>query len=96
MKGTLDQRKAELYGVCALSNLSIWPWTMVVMMPTNKKLLRKYDEAGKVSNNGEITEVGQAKGESTKELIDWWSTMNFVRGCMPLVGAVLGVWVTVS
>ncbi|KAL9125952.1 MAG: hypothetical protein Q9217_004912 [Psora testacea] len=96
MKGTLDQHKAELYGICALSSIMIWPWTMVGMMPTNKKLFRKNDEAAAVSGNEDITEVGLPKGESAKELIDRWSTLNLVRGFMPLVGAVLGVWATVS
>ena len=96
MKGTLNQHKAELYGLCALSNLMIMPWTIIVMMPTNKKLFKKYDEAATVTGSEEITEVGLPRGESAKELIDWWSTMNVARGFMPLVGAVLGVWATIN
>ena len=96
MKGTLDQHKAELYGLCVLSDLMIWPWTILVMMSTNKKLFRKHDEAMAVQGSEEVTEVGLPKGESAKELVDWWSTLNVVRGCFPLVAAALGVWATVS
>ena len=42
------------------------------------------------------TEVGLAKGESAKELIDWWATLNVGRGLFPLVGAVLGLWATLN
>ena len=96
MKGTLNQHKAELYGLCALLDLMIWPWTIIVMMPTNKKLFRKHEEAMAVQENEEITEVGLPKGQSSKELVDWWGTMNVVRACFPLGAAALGVWATVS
>ena len=65
------------------------------MMPTNKKLFKRFDES-KVLGEDEIKpEVGMPSGESTKELILKWSNMNIIRGFMPLVGAVLGVWVSV-
>ncbi|KAL9101876.1 MAG: hypothetical protein Q9163_002921 [Psora crenata] len=96
MKGTLNHHKAELYGLCALSNMFIWPWTMIVMMPTNKKLFQKNYEATAISGSGEIAETGLEKGESSKELINWWATMSIVRGVVPLVGAVLGLWITIN
>lgn len=96
MQGTLNQHKAELYGVCVASNLLIWPWTIFVMMPTNKKLFQKVEDAKAMGDGEAATEVGLPKGESAKELIQWWSTMNIARGFMPLVGAILGLWVTIS
>lgn len=42
------------------------------------------------------TEVGLAKGESTKELVDRWGILNLGRGLFPLVGAVLGLWATLA
>lgn len=95
MKGTLNQHKAEIYGLCALSNLMIWPWTIFVMMSTNKKLFAKHKEALKVEGTEEVSEVGLPKGESSKQLIQKWSNLNVVRGCFPLVAAVLGTWVTI-
>lgn len=88
-QGTLRQTAAEVYGVCIAANLAIWPWTIFVMMPTNNKLFTRFDQ------DEARMEVAPAEGESTEELIQWWSRMNVVRGCMPLVAAVLGVWVSV-
>ena len=94
-QGTLKQTAAEIYGACIAANLAIWPWTIFVMMPTNKKLFAKFDESKSMGENEAKTEVGMPRGESTKELIEWWSMMNIVRGLIPLVSSVLGVWVSV-
>ena len=94
-QGTLRQSAAEIYGVCIAANLAIWPWTIFVMMPTIKKLFQRFDDSKSLGDNEIKTEVGMPKGESTKELIHWWSTMNVVRACMPLVAAILGAWVSV-
>ena len=96
MKGTLDQHKAELYGICVVSSSMIWPWTIIVMMPTIKKLFKKYDEAKAIQGTEEVKEVGLPKGETSKELIDWWSTLNVVRAGFLLFAAGLGTWATVS
>lgn len=95
MKGTLNQHKAEVYGICALSNLMIWPWTILVLMPTNQKLFGKHEEALKIKATEEVSEEGLPKGETSKELIQKWSTLNIVRGCFPLVAAAMGTWVTI-
>ena len=95
MKGTLDQHKAELYGICVASNLMIWPWTMIVMMPTIKKLFRRFDELEGLSETEEVIDA-YPKGESSKELIDWWSTLNVVRAGFLLFAAGLGAWATVD
>ena len=96
MKGTLNQHKAEMYGLCWLANAAIWPWTMVVMMPTNKKLFKKHDEIKGAEGSAEITESGVAEGQSAGELIKSWSNMNIVRGCFPLVAAALGAWASLG
>lgn len=94
-QGTLKQGAAEIYGVCIAANLAIWPWTIFVMMPTNHKLFARFEESKSTGQDDAKTEAEMPKGESTKELIQWWSMMNVIRGCMPLVAAVLGVWVSV-
>lgn len=76
--------------------LAIWPWTVFVMWPTNEKLFRKHAEMKNLSVEEKATEVGLPKGESSKELIDKWGTLNFVRGAFPLLGAVLGTWATLA
>ena len=93
-QGTLKQREAELYGVAIAANLLIWPWTLLVMMPTNKKLFKKYAESQTVKGTEQIAEVGLPKGESSKELVEKWGNLNYIRGCMPLVGALLGAYIS--
>ena len=92
--GTLNHPKAEMYGLSALMTFGIWPYTIFGMMPTNRKLFEKHDEMKGLDAGEKATEVGLAKGESTKELVDWWGMLNLGRGMFPLVGAVLGLWAT--
>lgn len=85
-----------MYALSAICTLGIWPYTIFGMMPTNRKLFKKYDEMKGLSVNEKATEVGLAKGESTKELVNWWGTLNVGRGLLPLVGAVMGLWATLN
>lgn len=94
--GTLNHLKAEIYGLSALSTFGIWPYTIFGMMPTNRKLFKKHDEMKGLDIGEKATEVGLAKGESAKELVDRWGMLNLGRGLFPLVGAVLGLWATLS
>ena len=94
--GTLNHFKAEMYALSAVSVLSIWPWTLLVMWPTNVKLFKKYEDMKNLSIEEKATETGLARGESTKELMDYWGLLNLGRGLLPLVGAVLGTWSTLT
>ena len=94
--GTLNHPKAEMYGLSALATLAIFPYTWFVMMGTNKKLFRKLDEMKGLDVSEKATEVGLAKGESAKELVDRWGILNVGRGAFPLVGAVLGLWASLD
>lgn len=94
--GGLNHPKAEMYALSGLLALAIWPWTVFVMWPTNEKLFRKHAEMKNLSVEEKATEVGLPKGESSKELVDKWGTLNLVRGAFPLVGAVLGTWATLA
>lgn len=94
--GTLNHYKAEFYALSAALVLGIWPWTLLVMWPTNEKLFKKYEEMKNLSVQEKATEVGLVNGESTKELVDRWGMLNIGRGLLPLVGAVLGTWATLS
>ena len=94
--GGLNHPKAEMYGLAALMPFAIMPYTMLVMMGTNQKLFEKYNEMKGMDVGEKATEVGLAEGESTKELLDRWGVMNVGRGIFPLVGAVLGLWTTLT
>lgn len=85
-----------MYGLSALATFGIWPYTIFVLMPTNRKLFKKHDEMKGLEVGKKATEVGLANGESAKELVDRWGVLNVVRGVFPLVGAVLGLWVTLA
>ena len=94
--GTLNHPKAEMYGLSALATLGIWPYTIFGMMGTNQKLLKKHDDMKGLAVGEKVTEVGLAKGESAKELLDRWGMLNLGRAVFPLVGAVLGLWATLA
>ena len=94
--GTLNHPKAEMYALSALFTLAIMPYTVIGMLPTNKKLKKKLEEMKGLDIGEKATEIGLAKGESAKELLDWWATLNFGRGIFPLVGALLGMWTTLQ
>lgn len=94
--GGLNHPKAEIYALSALATMCIWPYTILGMMPTNKKLFKKYADLKGLSVEEKVTELGLAKGESTKELVDRWGMLNLGRGMFPLVGAILALWATLS
>ena len=85
-----------MYAVSAICTFGIWPYTIFGMMPTNKKLFKKYDDMKGLGITEKATEVGLAKGESTKELVQRWGMLNIGRGMFPLVGAILGLWSTLN
>lgn len=95
--GGLNQHKAEMYALSAICTFGIWPYTIFSMMPINDKLFKKYDEFKEMNVTSEkAKEVGLAKGETTQELVQAWGNNNIGRVVFPTVGAVLGMWVTLS
>ena len=85
-----------MYALSAVLVVAIVPYTAIGMKPTNKKLKKKLEEMKGLDISEKATEIGLAKGESAKELLDWWATLNLGRGVFPLVGAVLGMWTTLQ
>ena len=73
-----------MYGLSALFTLGIWPYTILGMMPTNKKLFQKVVDSKGVRPTDFPMEVGVPKGETSKELIDHWGILNLGRGMLPL------------
>ena len=90
---TLNQTKGELYGLAAISTLSIIPYTLILMRGLNGKLIRKSNGLEKTSIK-DIVGIEDADEESAKQLIDWWATLNLGRGLLPLVGTILSSWAT--
>ena len=85
-----------MYALSALFTVAIAPYTVLAMRPTNKKQQTKVEEMKGLDIGEKATEIGLAKGESAKELVDWWATLNFGRGLFPLVGTALALWSTLQ
>jgi hypothetical protein len=97
-------RKSNLYILAAVLVLSIVPFTVVFMMPTNQRLLARAaqadDEAVTLAEKGRETTVttgAPAKAEDDAEvrgLLAKWSRMNVARACLPLAAAAVGFFAT--
>ena len=94
--GTLNHAKAELYGLSALLTIGIVPYTLIAMVPTNKKLMSKAEASKALSAEELFSQSGESKAQPTKELLDLWATHNLARGLFPLAGSVLGLWTTLT
>ena len=97
-QGTLRQRRAELFGVAIVFNLIMWPWTIFFTLPTNNKLFKKADETngGGKGIEAVVDEVGEPEEETARGLISYWGKLNYVRGCFPLIAAILGIWISLD
>lgn len=93
---TLHHPRAELYGLAAIATITMIPFTALLIQPTNEKLHEKANEFQQWSLADEAVENNVAKGESSKELIDRWATLNAVRALFPLSGAVIAAWATLK
>jgi len=98
-----ELRTSNLYILAAALALSLVPYTLVVMMPTNQRLLVRAaqadDEAATpVEKERDMATTGvPAKAEEDAEvcgLLEKWSRMNVVRGCLPLAATVVGLFAT--
>ena len=90
---TLNQTRGELYGLAALSTLSIIPYTLLIMRGVNEKLISKANDTMTMSSDDIVVNQGDGE-ESAKELIDWWAILNLGRGLLPLLGTAVGAWAT--
>ncbi|KAL6158161.1 hypothetical protein ACJQWK_07386 [Exserohilum turcicum] len=75
---------------------SIVPFTLLVIAPTNAKLMAKKDELASASLEDQGIEANAAEGETVHELMDWWATLNMARTLLVGVGAVCTVLAAAS
>ncbi|KAJ9637128.1 hypothetical protein H2199_007414 [Coniosporium tulheliwenetii] len=85
----------KFYTAAAVLLPSIIPYTTLVMMPVNRKLLSKADSLANVSITDD-TESGVAREETAHALIDKWAMLNLGRALMTSIGAFCGVWATLN
>ena len=71
--------RAGLFSAAAVLTLGIVPYTILTMTTTNNALLEKAKSAPEVSDT------------ETARLIEKWTTLNALRGFLPLAGAAVGI-----
>lgn len=74
--------------IAGLLTVSIVPYTLLIMKPTNDALHAKSRAVTERSKNGFETILDDA----TKELIRNWNVLNFVRGALPLLATGLAAY----
>ncbi|CAI7628652.1 unnamed protein product [Penicillium pancosmium] len=74
--------RSVLFSAAAALTISIVPFTLVAMSKTNNKLLEK----------SELTK--EASDADTVELVERWTTLNQIRGVLPLIGGLCGMLAT--
>jgi len=79
-----------LYTLAALLAPSIVAFTIIVMKPTNDKLLALAASNAKITGASIEGHVSSQKVESAHALIDKWSTLNLVRGILMTASSILG------
>lgn len=68
--------------------VGIVPYTLAVMMGTNRRLKAKADEFGAM---GKGEEVSVREVDEAKALVDWWGVLNLGRTVMLVAGSVCGL-----
>lgn len=78
----------QLYITAAALIVSIMPFTLLVLAPTNTKLLETaaVEAKGLESEETHPGNVAAGKGHSTAELIRKWAGLNAVRALPPMLG----------
>lgn len=72
----------QLWAVAAVATLAQTPWTVLMMMGTNNRLVA-------IANSK--TEQEKVSGEEVVGLLTRWRWMNVVRGLLALVGGLAGL-----
>jgi hypothetical protein len=85
--------RARWYALAGALCSSVSPWTWTFLIPINKKLLRKADDARDMG----ILAAGMdaLEEESSKMLVDDWATFNLPRGVAVLLAGMIGLCATI-
>jgi hypothetical protein len=89
--------KFKLYGYIAAGALTVGivPYTLLVMMDTNKKLLAKVEETKTLGVKDEVVEVGLGN-ETAHKLVDNWGVLNLGRAVLLITGSLVGTWTALN
>lgn len=90
------RRRAEnpkpwrLLALAGLVTVSIIPFTLLIMKPTNDELFR-LESVTRMIQPGEHAGVNVMGIKEAKELVVRWAFMHATRSTLPLIGAIIGV-----
>ena len=82
----VPEKRLEL-GAAAVCTIAAMPWTLVMMMKTNNRLIGLKDATVEREKVGE---------KGVNELLQKWKVLNTVRAGFPLVGGAIGLWALVN
>ncbi|KAL1956732.1 hypothetical protein VTO42DRAFT_6882 [Malbranchea cinnamomea] len=91
-----DVTTSNMYLIAAALSIGIIPYTLVVMQPTNKRLMGRAEQADVEGPTAREKVDIRASKEDTV-VINWlktWRTLNFVRALLPFSASLLGVSAT--
>lgn len=94
--GLSAKGRVWIYALAGLMSVGIVPYTLAVMVPTNKRLLRKVEVNQMVELGKEDVEEQRDSERSAHQLVDWWGVLNLGRGTMLAGSGVLGVWASLG
>ena len=83
--------KSRLFLTAGLLCASNAPYTLAVLMPTNRKLFAKVDEMRSMGATDEVVEIG-AREETAKYLVDHWGILNLPRGLLLAAAGAVGLY----
>jgi hypothetical protein len=83
------------YLTAGLLSIGIVPYTILVIMPTNNKLMKKADETKSLEEEDQVVEVG-LREETAHQLADYWGVLNLGRGAMLTASGVLALWLALN
>lgn len=66
------------------------PYTVLCILPTNRKLLAREEETRALKSTDELTQAGMA--ETSHALLDWWGVLNLGRFVIAGAAAAVGAW----
>lgn len=95
-----------IFLVVAGLTIGIVPYTLAYMVPTNERLFTLADKVRTMggerrasSSKGSESDIGgltQREDEEGRRLVERWMRLNLVRGIMPLVAGLLGIWTVIG
>jgi hypothetical protein len=80
------QTKAIRLFVAGSLMLGVVPYTIAVVAPINRKMMRRHAELTAKTGKKEET---AASGAEAKRLVKMWEVLNYGRMLLPLTGAIL-------